>query len=191
MRATELWPAKQILQAHYLIQDFCKPVSDVVYVPTQLVAEQIDRTEDQAAFIITMFASFFLCFPLNFIEDPFWRKFYSSVSGFVVSLYFHGNGMFINLFFILSNYFLMKYLPRRAACYSMAVWSLTFLIVTQWFYFMEKYSGFLVTTILRMNFGKMTMIICNYSDAGQLQKHPLTSREKYYAIPFHKPLDFS
>ena len=42
-----------------------------------------------------------------------------------------------------------------------------------------------------MNFGKMTMIICNYSDAGQLQKHPLTSREKYYATPLYKPLDFS
>ena len=56
---------------------------------------------------------------------------------------------------------------------------------------MENYSGFILTTILRMNFGKMTMIICNYSDAGQLQKHPLTSREKYYATPLYKPLDFS
>ena len=129
MRATELWPAKQVLQGHYLIQDFFRPLSDVVYVPTQLVAEHIERTEDQAAFIITMFASFFLCFPLNFIEDPFWRKIYSSMSGFAVSLYFHGTGMIVNMFFILSNYLLMKYLPRRAACYSMGAWSFIFLMV--------------------------------------------------------------
>ena len=46
MSVTEIWPANQVLQAHYLIQSFFKPLSDVVYVPTQLVAEHINRTED-------------------------------------------------------------------------------------------------------------------------------------------------
>ena len=39
------------------------------------------------------------------------------------------------------------------------------------------------------------MVICNYSDAGKLKRYPLrhkdfTAREKYYAAPFHKKLDF-
>ena len=113
-----------------------------------------------------MFASFFLCFPLNFIESSFLRKVYSSTAGFTVSLYFHGTGMLVNMAFIVSTYIWMRILPRKAACITMAVWSTSILMIMQWYYFMELKSGFVLTTILRMNFAKIVMVICNYSDAG-------------------------
>ena len=53
----------------------------------------------------------------------------------------------------------------------------------------------MITPLLRMNFAKIVMVICNYSDAGDLRQYPwghkvFTSREKYYAQPLARRLDF-
>ena len=42
-----------------------------------------------------------------------------------------------------------------------------------------------------MNFAKIVMVICNYSDAAKLKQYPrkskdFTAREKYYAQPLEK-----
>jgi len=142
-----------------------------------------------------MIVSFLLCLPLNFIENSFWRKFYSSICGFLIGFYFHGTGMLFNIFYILTTYLWMKFLPRRAACIAMAIWSFSILMLMQMYYCLELKSGFLLTTILRMNFAKIVMVIVNYSDAGKLKRYPnksrnWTAREKYYATPFKTKLDF-
>ena len=142
-----------------------------------------------------MIVSFVLCLPLNFIENSFWRKFYSSTCGFAISFYFHGTGMLFYVVYILTTYLWMKFLPRRAACIAMAIWSCSILMLMQMYYYLEVKSGFLLTTILRMNFAKIVMVTVNYSDAGKLKRYPMkrnvfTAREKYYATPFGKKLDF-
>ena len=44
--ASELPPARLCIEADHFLQDLFKPVSEVVYIPAQIVAAHIDRSED-------------------------------------------------------------------------------------------------------------------------------------------------
>ena len=142
--------------------------------------------------------SFVACLILGQIESTSRKKVFSTVSGFLISLFFYGLLLGFNIAYILGNYLLMRFLPRKTAATAMTVFSAVCLFAASFYHFHinnAKSGGWDIDLIFMMNFIKFHMLAVNYDNAGKMQDpadkgRDLTERERYFAEPLRERVRF-
>ena len=166
------------------------PISDVMYLPVNALATAIDLEADSIVYLLCILSSFTACLILGQIDSVPMRKTWSTLTGFLIGLYFYGLNWVFNIAYIFVNYLFMLCLERQLASQLMTIWSGTCLFLTSinHFYLSGNEDGnWDIDLIFMMNFIKFHMMAVDYSNAGKLDDpvlgKDLTTRERYFAEP--------
>ena len=189
-------PVQKFLELSNSVEDFFKPLGEIMYKPLEPVCEVTKLNQIRAAAFICIIGSFFLSLGLSYIQQPILRKLYSTIFGFAISFYFWGVGAWFNLFLVVSTYVIMLTLPRMVAAKLMTLWAGSILCFVHYYYYtasVERSTGIFLS--LMFSFAKIHMVSWNYHDAGlvgdaEKSKH-MTDREKHYSEALAEVPSFS
>ena len=141
----------------------------MVYAPLLIVADIIGEPFNQCLYFFVILMSFAACLVLGQIDNISTRKWFSTISGFIIGLYFYGILWYFNLGYILVNYLLMRFLPRYAAANAMMAFSVFGMVYAtcyrNWWSPADAEISY-IDLIFEMNFIKLHMITVNYRNAG-------------------------
>ena len=149
---------------------------------------------NNANFLICTVVAFILNLNLPLIKTPFFRKLYSTATGTFLLFYSHGSGALLNMFLILSCYFVMFLLPRKSGAILMTMWAFALMMSVHLFDHLVESTGWKVGTIIQISFAKVSILAWNYYDAGYMDNKQkskyMSDRERYYAEVMRNKPDF-
>ena len=116
--------------------------------------------------IFCLFYGVFVCMPLPWIRDPFWRKSYGTIMGLFIGFYGFGVCFWNIVIYVLVGWVLMRFLPSKIAPQAtMAFGSIGLLLRQYHTYQQGGFPGFTDIKCLMLIAIKLGTIGANYKDA--------------------------